>query len=206
MSVGDQGAVSGLLSREQVLDELAFLATVEHALIVEYLSVYCALGYDLDAGEGGATTQQCSDAATTASSLAQGEMFHLRGVTLGLLAAGEQPAQMGRAASISSASVADTPLGPPSVPQRQQLVARGQAIASAVDERYTRLAPAVTSSPGVRRRPPQPDAVRHRRPRSGTRRGLRGHPGFPGRPHASRLLARDPPGSCRRVRGPPPGR
>lgn len=50
MSVGDQGAVSGLLSREQVLDELDFLATVEHALIVEYLSVYCALGYDLDAG------------------------------------------------------------------------------------------------------------------------------------------------------------
>jgi hypothetical protein len=146
MSVGDQGAVSGLLSREQVLDELALLATVEHALIVEYLSVYCALGYDLDAGEGGATTQQCSDAAATASSLAQGEMLHLKGVNLGLLASGKL-AQTGRAASICSASVADTPLGPPSVPQLQQLVARGQAIASAVDERYTRLAPAVTSSP-----------------------------------------------------------
>ena len=146
MSAGDQGGVAGLLSREQVLAELEFLATVEHALIVDYLSVSCALGYDLDAGEGGATTQQGSDAAATASSLAQGEMSHLKGVNLALVAAGGS-AHMGRADSISSASVADTPLGPPSVPQLQQLVARGQAIASAVDERYMRLAPAVTSDP-----------------------------------------------------------
>jgi len=146
MSAGDQGGVAGLLSREQVLAELDFLAKVEHALIVEYLSVYCALGYDLDAGEGGATTQQGSDAAATASSLAQDEMSHLKGVNLALFAA-KRPAQMERADSISSASVADTPLGPPSVAQLQQLTTRGQAIASAVDERYMRLAPAVTSDP-----------------------------------------------------------
>ena len=38
------------VSRDQVLDEVEFLLTVEHALIVEYLSVRCALGYDLDTG------------------------------------------------------------------------------------------------------------------------------------------------------------
>jgi hypothetical protein len=146
MSVGEQGGAAVPLSREQVLDELEFLATVEHALVVECLSVSCALGYDLEADEGGATTKQGRDAAGTASGLAQDEMFHLKGVNLGLLNAGRL-AQLGRAASISSDSVADTPLGPPSLPQLQQLVAREHAIGSAVDERYTKLRPAVTSDP-----------------------------------------------------------
>lgn len=68
---------SGLLSREQVLDELEFLATVEHALVVEYLSVGCALGHDLAPEEGGATTNQGHAAAGAASDLARGEMIHL---------------------------------------------------------------------------------------------------------------------------------
>ena len=46
------------LDRDQVLDELEQLATVEHTLIVEYLSVHCALGHDLGAEEGGATTER----------------------------------------------------------------------------------------------------------------------------------------------------
>jgi hypothetical protein len=41
------------LSNDQVLNEVAFLITVEHALIVEYLSVSCALGYDLAGADGG---------------------------------------------------------------------------------------------------------------------------------------------------------
>src|SRR5690348_4703068 len=41
------------LSKDQVLTEVAFLITVEHALIVEYLSVSCALGYDLAGADGG---------------------------------------------------------------------------------------------------------------------------------------------------------
>jgi hypothetical protein len=52
MSAGDQAGSDGPLSREQVLDELEFLATVEHALIVECLSVHCALGHDLPADQG----------------------------------------------------------------------------------------------------------------------------------------------------------
>jgi hypothetical protein len=134
------------LSREQVLDELDFLATVEHALIVEYLSVGCALGHDLKPEEGGATTKQGRDAAGAASSLAMRQMYRLRDINRGLVAAGRS-AQLGRASNISSESVADIPLDPPSHAQLERVLEREEAIATAVDERYTRLRPAVTSDP-----------------------------------------------------------
>ena len=147
MSAGDQGGSTGPLSREQVLDELEFLATVEHALIVECLSVHCALGHDLTAAQGGPATQQGSDAAAVASSLAQDQMFHLKGINTALLNA-ERSAQLERrAASISSATVAEIPLDPPSLAQLQQLLTREEGIARTVDERYARLVPAVTTDP-----------------------------------------------------------
>ena len=65
------------LSREDVLDELGFLATVEYALVVEYLSVFCALGHDLEADEGGATTDEGRNAVSAASTLAMDEMFRM---------------------------------------------------------------------------------------------------------------------------------
>jgi hypothetical protein len=43
-----------------VLRELVFLATVEHALIVEYLSVQCGLGHDLPAGAGDRRPPRCA--------------------------------------------------------------------------------------------------------------------------------------------------
>lgn len=146
MSSGDHDVASVPLTRDQVLDELEFLATVEHALIVECLSVCYALGYDLDAAEGGATTDQGRDTAQAASVLAQSEMFHLKNVNSGLIAAGRS-AQLGRAPSISSDSVPAIPLDPPSLAQLQQLITRERAIGSAVDERYAKLVPAVTSDP-----------------------------------------------------------
>jgi hypothetical protein len=134
------------LNREQVLDELDVLATVEHALIVEYLSVGCALGHDMEAEKGGATTTQGRNAAGAASSLAMGQMFHLKGINRGLVDAGRS-VQLGRASSISGDSIAEIPLDPPSHAQLERLLEREEAIASAVDERYTRLRPAVTSDP-----------------------------------------------------------
>jgi hypothetical protein len=44
MSATDHGPAGSPLTREQVLDELDFLAKVEHALVVECLSVCYALG------------------------------------------------------------------------------------------------------------------------------------------------------------------
>ncbi len=145
MSAGDQGGSGGPLSSEQVLSELEFLATVEHALIVECLSVHCALGHDLAAASGGPTTEQGSAAAALASGLAQGEMFHLKGVTNALIAAGRSAPLPRRAGSISSASVTEIPLAPPTLAQLQQLLTREEGIARAVDERYARLVPAVAS-------------------------------------------------------------
>jgi hypothetical protein len=143
MSAGDQNA----LTREQVLDELEFLAQVEHALVVECLSVCYALGYDLGADEGGPTTKQGGDAAGAAFSLARNtEMFHLGDLNTALIHA-NRPPQLDRAASIPSGPGPDIPLGPPDLAQLQQLVAREQAIATAVDARYALLAPAVTSIP-----------------------------------------------------------
>ena len=146
MSAGDQNTANSSLTREQVLKELDLLAKVEHALVVECLSVCYALGHDLGADEGGPTTEPGGDAARAASVLAQGEMFHLKGVNLALIAAG-QFAQMERADSIPGGPGAIIPLDPPSLAQLQQLAAREQAIAAAVDVRYAHLVPAVTSSP-----------------------------------------------------------
>jgi hypothetical protein len=139
------GMVNGL-TREHVLDELEFLAAVEHALVVEYLSVGCALGHDLDAEEGGATTKGGRDGASAASSLALGEMFRLKGIVLALIEAGRFTT-LGRAASIPSDSTGEISLDPPNAAQLQRLLEREKVIASTLDERYIRLAPAVTTYP-----------------------------------------------------------
>jgi hypothetical protein len=139
-----EGVPTRPLTRDEVLDEVDFLASVEHALVVEYLSVCCAFGHDLERQDGGAATEQGRAAAGTAAVLAIGEMFHLKGVNRGLLGAGRSP-QLGRAVSVSSDSVAEIALGPPSRAELERLLDRLGAIASAVDERYARLGPAVTS-------------------------------------------------------------
>jgi len=131
------------LTREQVLDELDFLATVEHALIVEYLSVQCALGHDLPADQGGATTEALRNLAADFGNLAVSQMGHLKNVN-GALVDGGQSVQMERADSIAGIA-----LGPPSAVQLERLVEREEAIAAAVDERYGRLRPAVESATPV---------------------------------------------------------
>ena len=103
------------LTREQVLEELRFLTTVEHAVIVEDLSLYCALGHDLPADDGGATTQQGSAARDQGFALAQVAMFRYKALQLALVEAGGDP-ELGRATSVSSDSVPETPWGHPTPP------------------------------------------------------------------------------------------
>ena len=148
----EQGAAGGALTREQVLDELEFLATVEHALVVEYLSVACALGHDLTPEEGGAATRPGHDAAVEASELAVVAMFRLKSLNLGLAEAG-RAVPLGRAAGVSSPSVAEIPLGPPSPAQLERLLEREVAIASAVEERYAELRPHPVRPAGTVRQP-----------------------------------------------------
>jgi hypothetical protein len=134
------------LTRDQVLDELGVLATVEHALIVEYLTVCCALGNDLPAEQGGPTTDAGREAAGVLFSLALHEMFHLRTISFALIAA-ERPARLDRAFSISSGSGPEISLDPPGKAELERFVEREAAIGAALDDRYLRLEPAVTSDP-----------------------------------------------------------
>ena len=133
------------LDREHVLDELEILATIEHALIVEYLSICCALGHDLEADEGGPTTDGGRDAAAAASNLAQNEMFHFKGINRALVSSGRSP-RLDRAEGIPDLSGHALPV-PPDQVGLEQLLEREKAIATAVDDRYTRLAPTVTTQP-----------------------------------------------------------
>lgn len=134
------------LTRDEVLDELDFLATAAHALIVEYRTLCCAFGNGLAADEGGTAGDQGLQAASAAAGLAQARMFHLKSLNEGLVEAGRSP-QLGRAGAIASASVPEVPLDPPSAEQLADFLAREEAIALAMDERYERLEPAVTTAP-----------------------------------------------------------
>jgi hypothetical protein len=125
------------LSGGEVLVELGRLASVEHALVVEYLSVRCALGHDLDADEGGAATAPGRDAADTASSLAIGDMFRLRRINDALVSAG-QLAELGRAASIPG-EAGDISLAPPTASELERLLDREDQIARAADALARRL-------------------------------------------------------------------
>ncbi len=135
-----------MLTRDEVLDELELLTTVEHALVVEHLTVGCALGHDLLPEEGGATSDAGRDGASTASSLAQDEMRHLRRLNEVLVAAGRS-SRMDRAVEILDASGASVPLEPPTADQLADLLGREKRIGVAVDEHYRRLLPAVTTAP-----------------------------------------------------------
>jgi hypothetical protein len=136
------------MDREALLDELEALAGVEHALIVEYLTVSCALGHDLDEADGGATSDRGRQAAAVAAQLAQNEMFHLSRLCRVLVDSGRIPA-LDRATSIPEPDGALLPLDPPDAAALEHLLARETALATAVDARYARLAPAVTTAPVV---------------------------------------------------------
>ncbi|MEV6304886.1 hypothetical protein AB0M02_36115 [Actinoplanes sp. NPDC051861] len=107
-----------------VLDELEFLASVEHALTVEYLTIGYALAADLP------------DASVVAASLGQSQMFRLHRLCRALVAAGRSPS-LDRAASIT-ADLLFSPVGPDAY---ANLLHRESAIARAVDDRYRALAP-----------------------------------------------------------------
>jgi hypothetical protein len=133
-------------TRDDLLDELADLATIEHSLCVEYLSVHCALGHDLAPVEGDAEGKHVAQAAQAAFAAAFSEMRHVHEVNRVLVRAGRSPA-LERAPSIRPDSGSEIALGPVTIAQLERVVERERALASAVDERYATLRRAVESSP-----------------------------------------------------------
>jgi hypothetical protein len=123
------------LTQDQVLDELEYLATVEHALVVEYLTV----GYALRAGY--------EDASRTAGSLAVDQMRKLSNVCSALSGAGRIPS-LDRAASMTAAGV-DVPFSPAGATAYAGLVGRETALARAADDRYRTLAAAAPTGKDI---------------------------------------------------------
>lgn len=131
---------AGASRTAQSMDGLQFLLTVEHALIVEYLSVCCALGHDLRAEDGGPTTEAARDAAVAANGLADAQMLRVARLARALQSAGQRPA-FGRARSIRDrATGTEISLDPPSRDQLEHVLDREESIAAAVDAGYAHLA------------------------------------------------------------------
>lgn len=146
MSAAGTGGAGAPLTSEQVLDELGFLATVCHAVLVEALTIQGAAGRDLPDDQFGPVNDQAAGLAQAASSIAMGEMFRLKRINDALLAAG-RPGETGRAASISSESVPEISLAPLTPDQLTDIVPREREIGRAIGERYAMLAPSVTTAP-----------------------------------------------------------
>jgi hypothetical protein len=127
-----------VLTREQVLDELGDLATVAHALCVEYLFIECALGHGVDSGAA-SPPPQASDAASDAHSLAVGQMRRMRAINH-LLAGSGRDAELGRATELRqpppTSAIAFAPLD---ATQLDGMLDRELAMAKAVDARYAAL-------------------------------------------------------------------
>ncbi|NYJ03972.1 hypothetical protein [Petropleomorpha daqingensis] len=138
---------STLLTPDQLLDELEVLAAVEHAMVVEWLTVGCALGMDLPPEDGGPLTDAARDAAGAAASIAQDEMRHLSRVCRVLADAGRSPSLDRAAAVTGPAGVLD--LTPPTVADAPALIAREEALAAAVDWNYARLLPSAAVVDGA---------------------------------------------------------
>jgi hypothetical protein len=134
------------MDRDDVLNEVATLATLEHFFIVECLSVQCALGHDLDEGEGGASDQRGREAIGVVMNYAKFTLMNrFRNLNAALTDAGRDP-ELSRAETVSSASHPAMPLEPPSAAELERLVEREHEIAERIDERYATLATELAAS------------------------------------------------------------
>jgi hypothetical protein len=145
MSAGETGGAAALTS-DQVLDELDYLATVCHSVLVEALTIAGAAGRDLPPDQFGPVNDSASALAQAGSGIAQSEMFRFRRLNDALVAAG-RGVETGRAASIASDSVPEISLAPLTPDQFTDIVPRELAIGQALAERYARLEPSVTTAP-----------------------------------------------------------
>ncbi len=138
------------ITRADVLATLNELATVEHAVMAEYLQLAYVLGHGLGEDVPGPSGDAITVLAEDVMSQARVEMSHLLRVNRVLVLAGEPP-QVDRAVSLdhSLGSAAATIFGPLGDRELLQLVERETALAAAVDARYAGLGPAVDPGTGL---------------------------------------------------------
>jgi hypothetical protein len=134
------------VTQDEAFNEIATLASLEHAFLVECLSVQCALGHDLEAADGGATDPRGREAADLVAMFAVNTlMSRFRRLNFALVNA-DRPAQLDRAVSVESDSHGTIALDPPSAADLERLVEREHAIADAIDARYSNLHRALEAS------------------------------------------------------------
>lgn len=151
-----------LLDRDQVVTELRYLATVEHALCVEYLYAHYSLAAPMALPDTGASddTRRIFAAAGEVFAIAVDEMRHLRWVNEALAMLGEPP-ELGRAERIGrqfNRPFALAPLTPEQLQWFIDVEAPSQAVGQGVDGMYVQLQASVDRQPD---RFPEPDRLVH---------------------------------------------
>ncbi len=151
------------LTRQKVIAELKRLATVEHALCVEYLFAH----YSLDAPrqlppgtQPGTLTARVHRAADEVFQVAVDEMRHLRWVNEALGTLGEGPV-IGRAAEIERDGVHPFALRPLTPEQLQWFIdveAPSQSVGTGVDGMYVQLHQTLVNQPQLF---PEADRLAH---------------------------------------------
>lgn len=140
------------LSPEQVLDELDYLATVEHALCVEYLFAHYSLAAPMQLPSGaGTATRRVFAAAFEVFSVAVDEMRHLRWVNEALNLLGRPP-NVGRADRIHrqlDRPFALEPLTPEQLDWFIEVERPSQSTASGIDGMYVQLLVTIDRRPDL---------------------------------------------------------
>ena len=140
------------LTREQVLDELDYLATVEHALCVEYLFAHYSVAAPMQLpADADAATRRVHAAAFEVFSVAVDEMRHLRWVNEALTLLGRPP-NVGRAARIHRQL--DRPfalerLTPEQLDWFIEVERPSQSVAAGIDGMYVRLLTTIDRRPDL---------------------------------------------------------
>ncbi|MGQ0773926.1 MAG: ferritin-like domain-containing protein [Pseudonocardiales bacterium] len=140
------------LTREQVLDELDYLATVEHALCVEYLFAHYSLAAPMRLPPGAdATTRRVFAAASEVFSIAVDEMRHFRWVNEALFAL-SRPPNVGRAERIHRQLDRPFTLEPLTAQQLDwfiEIERPSQSTESGIDGMYVRLLVTIDRRPDL---------------------------------------------------------
>lgn len=140
------------LSREQVIDELDYLATVEHALCVEYLFAHYSVAAPMQLPpDADPPTRRVFAAAFEVFSIAVDEMRHLRWVNEALILLGRPP-NVGRADRIHrqlDRPFALEPLTPAQLDWFIEVERPSQSVASGIDGMYVRLLTTIDRRPDL---------------------------------------------------------
>lgn len=143
--------VPRLMVRQEVIDELRYLATVEHALCVQYLYAHYSLAAPmiLSETETNAQTRRIFAAANEIFRIAVDEMRHLRWVNEALALLGESPSldRAERIGRVFNRPFELTPLTPEQLQWFIDVEQPSQAINESIDGMYVQLHTSIDLQP-----------------------------------------------------------